>query len=254
MPVSSPELVRVLDRIRFQLAEVDSQRSLDLYSEFAWFAREYPRCYRYHLECAEFRLRSIHGLFCQILSDLVRKSARRRSLFSMSISDSRVERIYWDFESFLSEINIALDLVARIVGTSYPRQMPASFNKFCKVEGEGKLFTLMKRAQIRWVRRLKDYRDCFVHYTPVDTLLNVGLYRHRDGFHIRAKLPTNPNVRDILGFRFSRRVELLRYAYTVWRHMVALDRAVASEIDNLYVTGQYPKRTSGLFFLGGRDY
>ena len=53
----SPEVVRVLDRIRFDL----DQSSSDEHAEFTWFAREYPRCYRYHLDCADFRLRTILG-------------------------------------------------------------------------------------------------------------------------------------------------------------------------------------------------
>ena len=56
MPLRSPAIVRVHDRIRFEL---DSQDEL---AEFCWFAREYPRCYRFHFEGAEFRLRSIYAL------------------------------------------------------------------------------------------------------------------------------------------------------------------------------------------------
>jgi hypothetical protein len=108
---------------------------------------------------------------------------------------------------------------------------------------------VMATAQSRWVTKLKSYRDCFTHFTPVDTLLWIGLQQYRDGFHIRAKLPVNPEVREILGFRFSRHVELLKYALTTWRHMAALDRAVAREIALAYRRGGYPMRTSGLFFV-----
>ena len=253
MSTSSPELVLVLDRIRFRLDGLDRKQNSNLYSEYTWFAREYPRCYRYHLDCAEHRLRGIHALFCEIHKDFEHKVANNPNLFSMSTSNVRVQRIYWDFESFLSAVNTALDLLARVAGTAYAQPMPPSFNKFCKKAGDDGLLGLMKRAQTRWVNRLKDYRDCFVHYTPVDTLLSVSLIQYSDGFHIRAKLPMNPNIRDILGFRYTRDVELLRYACTVWRHVTALDRAVAKEISFLYAYGQYPKRISDLFFLGKRN-
>jgi len=82
------------------------------------------------------------------------------------------------------------------------------------------------------VNRLKDYRNCFTHYTPVDTMLVVTLRRYADGWEFRAKLPVNPNVREILGFRFSRRLELLRYALSVYRNVVAFDQAVAQTIAN----------------------
>jgi hypothetical protein len=50
----SPEVVRTFDRIRRMLDDRDE------FAEFCWFAREYPRCYRFHFNGAEFRLTSIH--------------------------------------------------------------------------------------------------------------------------------------------------------------------------------------------------
>lgn len=88
-----------------------------------------------------------------------------------------------------------------------------------------------------------------MHFTPVDTVLSVGLDQYSDGFHIFAKLPANPAVRDILGFRYSRRVELLAYGSTVWRHMSALDRAIAKQVMLLYKQGSYPMRITRLFFV-----
>jgi hypothetical protein len=57
-----------------------------------------------------------------------------------------------------------------------------------------------------------------VHYTPIETLLTILVVRYSDGYELRCRLPVNPNVRDILGFRYSRRVELLKYGITVYRH------------------------------------
>jgi hypothetical protein len=58
--LESPRLVNVLDRIRFKLSKNDPDGEMD---EVAWFIREYPRAYRYHLECADFRLESICLLY-----------------------------------------------------------------------------------------------------------------------------------------------------------------------------------------------
>lgn len=251
--LTSPEVVRVLDRIRFQLDEMDAQDSSAKHAEFSWFAREYPRCYRYHLDCADFRLKTISDQYRKIHAHLTPKVRRSASTFQIGVGDERVQRIYWDFESFLSEINIALDLLARIAGTAYGQEMPPNFGRMCKKEGDGGLLGIMKKAQKRWVKGLKDYRDCFVHYTPVDTLLSISLIQYADGFEIRGKLPVNPNVRDILGFRFSRRVELFRYACAVYRNMIALDKAVAKEIARAFARGEYPRRISNLFFVGRRE-
>lgn len=245
----SPAVVRTLDRIRFELAEKYSRESDFSLDEFIWFAREYPRCYRHHLDCAEFRLRTIHSLISEIHAELASTVAGNTNAAGCSLHDQRVNRVYWDFESYLSEINNSLDLLARVAGLIYRKQTPPNFNRFCKFQEESGMREIMLRAQSSWVTKLKSYRDCFTHFTPVDTMLSVGLQQYRDGFHIRAKLPTNPDVREILGFRYSRRIELLRYATSTWRHMVALDRSVAREISIAFRQGRYPMRTTGLFFV-----
>lgn len=73
-----------------------------------------------------------------------------------------------------------------------------------------------------------------------------------DGWHLRCRLPTNPNSREILKFRFARRTEVLRYALSVWRNLSALDRRVGAEIDRTYAAREYPKRIEHLFFIGAR--
>ncbi|HCI53086.1 MAG TPA: hypothetical protein DE312_07210 [Gallionella sp.] len=246
----SPRVVQVLDRIRFQLESGDTVDDPRL-GEFTWWAREYPRCYRHHLNCAEFRLRTIHALMSEIHAELAPELANNRYTFESALSDIRVSRVYWDFESYLCEVNNALDLLARIAGLVYRRQTPPNFNRFCKFTEDSEMQNIMKEAQFRWVNKMKSYRDCFTHFTPVDTMLSVGLKHYHDGFHIRAKLPINPDTREIMGFRYSRRVELLRYASTVWRHMTALDRIIAKQIDADYTAGVYPRRTTGLFFVSG---
>jgi hypothetical protein len=257
----SPEVVQILDRIRFELDNRDSKHFDEDHAEFTWFAREYPRCYRYHLDCADFRLKTIWDLYSEIHSEMCRERrwgsepnpAENGTLVQVAVGNKKVQRVYWDFESFLSEINIALDLLARIVGTAFIDEMPVSFNRFCKKDGSQRLLAIFKEAQSRWVRQLKDYRDCFIHYTPVDTLLSLSFVLNGDAFELRGKLPINPNVREMLGFKFSKRVELLKYACTVHRHMNALDRAVAADIARAFDAGEYPKRLSNLFFVGRRE-
>ena len=97
---------------------------------------------------------------------------------------------------------------------------------------------------------MKAYRDCFTHYTPTDTILCVELNEYADAWEIRAKLPVNPEAREIGRFRFGRRREMLRYGIQTYRNFVAFDRAVAKEISRLYLVGEYPKKRAGLFQLG----
>jgi hypothetical protein len=241
----SPNVVRVLDRIRFALDGAED-------SEFAWFAREYPRCYRHHLDGADFRLRTIHGLITEIWTHF--SNTLNYTELESAVSDMRVRRIYWDFEAYLSNVSVALDLLARILTPGYSEHKPLSFSKLIRSLTPGEPFqTVLARAQSKWVMRLKDYRDCFTHYTPIDTFLTVSAWRTRAGYQVRAKLPTNPNVREIVGFRYSMRVDLLRYAIAIHRHMAALDRGIAKEISARYEDGTFPRRKEHLFFVGRRE-
>jgi hypothetical protein len=244
----SPEVVRVLDVIRFELDDNDA------FGEFTWFAREYPRVYRYHFDHAESRLKDIHHRYQAAHRHFATELSKASpTCFGMSVGNAETLKVYWDFEAFLNTVSTSLDVLARIVGTAYNEQTPPSFYKFCKKAHLHGCAKILRRAQTRWVSRMKDYRDCFVHYTCVDTILHFSCNQYTDGFELRCRLPTNPNVRDILGFRFSRRVDVLRYAISIYRNMLALDRAVASQIQRDYDAGQYPKRTTHLFFIGARE-
>jgi hypothetical protein len=247
---SSPAIVLVCDKIRFALEN-------DIYSEFGWFIREYPRAYRYHLDCSEFRLKNIHHKYVKAYTYLTQeiRKVEHANTFGLSVlSETEANfAIYWDFDSFLSAINCALDILARIVGLAYKKDISPSFSKLCKKAPDEGLALVLKRANKVWVSRMKDYRDCFVHYCPVDTLLMMSANLYSNGWEIRCKLPTNPSVREMVGFRYSRRVELLKYAISTYRQMRRLDKAVAREIQRLCEIGEFPKRTTNLFFIGSRD-
>lgn len=243
MPLYASELVRAFDQIRSERNDPDD--------EFGWFAREFPRCYRYYLLCADFRLQSIRKGY-SLAHRRLRKQLRtsKNGLWSAGYSNISVYQIYWDFDSFLSSVSSALDLLARIVGTAYREQLPASFNRLCGRAPRTGPAELLRKAQDVWVSRMKDYRDCLVHYAPVDTLCLVTFHPYRDGWDVRARLPINPRSRNLLAFRFGRRADVHRYAITIARHMLALDAAVAREILRQYRQGKFPLRTEHLFFLG----
>ena len=246
-----PFVVKELDKIRFNLEDENEN------SEFYWFAREYPRCYRYHLDHAEFRLHKILEKYTKAYDYFEMKLSEAgdtagETTFGFAYSAKEIVEVYWDFEAFLSSLSSALDILARIIGLAYEEQTPVSFNKLCAKSNLDGPVEILRQAKTRWVSRLKDYRDCFVHYTPVDTVVSIKLQEYSDGWEVRCKLPTNPNARDILGFRYSRRVELLKYSITAFTHMVALDKKVGVCLRNLHRAGLYPKRREHLFFVGKR--
>jgi len=244
---SSPQLVLVLDRVRFDL---DNRHEL---GEFVWFAREYPRIYRHHIEHAEFRLQSVYNSFEDVHKSLAKRILEEDSLdcFEMAVSDKQVRTIYWNFESYISALCAALDVLARICTTAFPQQVPISFKDFCKRAPESSFRDILRGAQTRWAQGMKDYRDCFIHYTPVDTILSLRFVRYNQGWQLRGKLPANPKAREILRFRWNRRSELLSYSMRVWKRFSSLDRKVAQTILRAYRSGSYPLRTTDLFRAGG---
>jgi len=248
--IFSPALVKTLDKIRF---EIDINENEGELFEFYWFAREYPRFYRYHLDHAKHRLKEIHKKYNIVMkNEISRINGLDDNCFGVSVFNPLTYQIYWDFEAFLMALNAALDLMARVIGVAYSDQTPVSFNKLCgKTELYGPV-EILRKAKKRWVDRFKDYRDCFVHYTPVDNRVYADIIRTGDKYLLRCKLPTNPNIRTVEGFKYSRKVEVLKYATTLYRHFSALDKAVAREIMKLYKAGVFPKRTQYLFFIGQR--
>jgi hypothetical protein len=249
-PNLSPWLVRILDGISDELCQLNDEE----FAEFYCFARDYSRIYRYHLDHAQYQLVKIYQLYQEKHKILLEElKSGRTSHSGWSVCDQKSYEIYWNFETYLSTINITLDTMSRIVGTAYPDQVPISFNSLCTKKTLSGIVELLRYARSKWVTRLKDYRDCFTHYTPVSEHPIVTFWHSAKGWEIRCRLPTNPNVRDIMGFRYSRRVELLKYAIATYRNMMTLDKRVAGEIRRLYQAGSYPMRTKNLFFLGARE-
>lgn len=251
---SSPEVVRVLDAIRH--GPLDEREE---FAEFVWFAREYPRIYRHHFEHAEHRLKSIANAYAAFHKEAAELLSSDSEACEFAISRRprpgrpNTYSIYWDFESFLTAVGAALDVLVRVAGTAYKQETPPNFNRFCRTAPDSELSDLFRHAQTTWVLRMKAYRDCFVHYTSVDTLLAMSLREYSDQWEIRARIPVNPDVREILGFRFSRRAELFRYSVYLWRRMRRLDADIADVLQRAYSAGTYPVRIQRLFFLGRRD-
>lgn len=248
-PNFSPALVRTLDKIRYEIDEIDDEGEL---FEFYWFAREYPRFYRHHLSHAEHRLTSIHEKYIKIKDKIVNYSKDNEEHAFIGVSNPIVNQIYWDFESYLMALSAALDLMARIIGVAYNEQTPVSFNKICSKKNLTGPVDILRKSKDRWVNRFKDYRDCFAHYTPVDSLLHATVVPFKEDSTLICKLPINPNIRTVEGFRYSRSVEVLKYASTLYRHFSALDKAIAKEIMKLYNDGNFPRRTKNLFYIGQR--
>lgn len=238
-----PAVVAILDQIRRAQG----------YDEFTWFIREYPRNFRYFWYRAEHRLKAIHSQY-RWAADQASASANDATTVSLGWGRDRAWETYWDFEDYLNALNSALDTLARVVAPYYPQPTPPSFSRVARRLDLGGIAEDFRNANARWVQRMKDYRDCFTHYAPVDNEAFIRAVRGRDGaFLILCPLPTNPNERETEHFRYSRRLDVLSYSLTLHRHLRALDRKVSRRIESAWKAGEFPRRRHGLFGVGARQ-
>jgi hypothetical protein len=238
----SPKIVFAMDATR---------RDVDYGDEYDWFAMEYPRIFRYHIKHVEHRLGDIYAVY-ERYHEHYEEVARDESTLESAVYNRDVEVLYWDFEALLSAASCALDIVARILTPGFASPVPVSFNRFIK-KADGPFRDILARANDEWVARFKDYRDCFVHYTPINRMPLIGVTRYTDGFELRCRLPTNPNKRENALFHYNRRTELLKYTLRVYRNLRKLDSEVASTIADLRAAGRFPARTTNLIGVSARQ-
>lgn len=245
-----PEIVPVLDKIRMELEKKGRK-----YDEFCWFVREYPRFYRHHTNNLEYRIQSIHRLYEYHRKEFRKRVNLEEHKHTVEMADYSVlsSSIYWDFEALLNATSSALDILARISGIAYPTQTPITFNDLVKKKDLNGIVDLFRQAKVDWIDEMKAYRDCFVHWTPVDSTVFIRAYRLSKNWKMWCKIPTNPKTKTAVVFKFSRKVDLLRYSISIHNNLVKLDYQIAKQMQELYTAGEFPKRINNLFFLGNRE-
>ncbi len=241
-----PHIVTFLDQVRFALEGEDD-------GEVAWFLREYPRIFRYHTYHAWSRLVEIHTAYARAGTRFKKRIEESPESYAFGEGRGETYQIYWNFESFLGAVSAALDTIARILTTAYVEHTPVSFNKLCSRNDSSPLVEILRKAKKDWVDRTKDYRDCFVHYTPIDHEPRIFVEQHASQWRIQCPLPRNPNAREISDFRFRPRLDLLVYSLGVFENLRKLDVRIARELSRMKRTGMFPARRRYLFHVGRRD-
>ena len=223
--------------------------------EFYWFAREYPRFFRSQVNHAQYRLKNIYTLYESQVSAFKRNHANIKidNFIGYGIGGREVEMIYWEFEALLGSINTSLELIARILTPAFKQHTPITFNKLCKKKELGGPIDILRKAKIRWIDRMKEYRDCFVHFSGVDTLQMVGFNHYSDGIEMRAKIPSNPQIREHLGFNFRRKDDVLRYSIWIYRCLRALDKKIGNALINMEQKGEFPVRLHNLHYIAPKN-
>jgi hypothetical protein len=172
---TSPKIVGAFDKMRFEIDRVDS----DEYSEFYWYAREFLRYYRYHIDNVEFRIKKIHSLYQLHLDDFLKEKdeIEKSNMFEKGIYNTHTYQIYWEFEALLNALSAALDILSRISGLEFEIQTPLSLNKLTKKKDLIGVVDILRKAKEEWVDEMKNFRDCFVHYCPIDSMPTLSFYK-----------------------------------------------------------------------------
>lgn len=247
---SSPKIVLTYDKMRFELEKVDAEK----HAEFYWYAREFPRYFRYHFDNIEYRLTKIHTLYSLHLEEFNEKydDENTKNCYEIRISNPYTFQIYWEFEALLNAISTALDILARISGLEFIEQTPVSLNNLAKKKDLFGVVEILRKAKLDWIDEMKNLRDCFVHYSPVDSRPYITFYRTATMWKVWGKLPTNPNIRVADAFEYSKKLDLLKYSIKLYEKLNLLDNDISTYIESLYKEGHFPKRIENLFFIGRR--
>jgi hypothetical protein len=221
--------------------------------EFYWFSREYGRVLRHHFWNMDYRLQRIHCLYVsaheRASKDLEDAPPEQ---FGYSFSDQSCLVTHWEFEGFLNAAGAALDVIARLVGPAYTENTPPSFSKLCKKTHLTGYADDLRDAEERWVKKMKSYRDCFVHYTPSDTLLKFSTTFRGDKSYLIFQIPVNPDSRDITMFRWSINKDLLRTAIDFRKKIHSLDKKIGIRMTNDHSNSLFPLRCGHLLRIGRR--
>lgn len=248
---TSPKVVKAFDTMRFELDDENS----DEYAEFYWYAREFPRYYRYHIDNVEFRIKKIHSLYQLHLNDFLKEADKieKSNIFEKGIYNTHTYQIYWEFEALLNALSAALDILSRISGLEFEQQTPLSLNQLSKKKDLNGVVDIFRKAKENWIDEMKNLRDCFVHYCPIDSMPRIIFYKTETMWKIWCKLPTNPNIRVVDGFKYSKNLDLLKYSYELYSNFKKLDKEVAEYLLDLYENKKFPKRINYLFSIGHRQ-
>ena len=213
--------------------------------EFCDFILYYEGYMDHYYNHSKYRLEMMHKNYKWFRENISEDANLGPTLFGYGGKD--VDWIHWEFESFLMAVNSTLDVIARICGPYYP-PMSFTFNKLCKVTDTIGPHITLRKAKDEWAQRMKDYRDCFVHYIPIMPMCMAGLNElSSDSLEVSINIPDNPESRSITKFVFNDKLDMLKYSVQTFNNLCILDNSIANELTSLFLRDEYPKRYERLF-------
>lgn len=172
----------------------------------------------YVIGAALYHCKLMADLYCQV-------SASSASFPGGALTDkehlsSSHPQPYYEFDAWLSAALRVYDTSRYIIWDVYrgTGSIPSSFDGVVKV-AKGIPDDLKQRLDQSWQSfgtRIKAYRDCIHHYSPLDFGMSTARATALSGliWSTQMHIPDNPEARSKSSFRFDNRTDALTFAWT----------------------------------------
>lgn len=144
--------------------------------------------------------------------------------------------LYFEFDSLLSKARRSLDRLGTIAWMHYPppkgRALPNSFKDQLRDLRTSMPSEVFQKLDSFWQssgRKLKDYRDCAHHFTPLDVLGCSATVKRgtHSAFTVHAPIPDNPSARSRKAFVYKQELDALTYGWETANEVLGLYQALA---------------------------
>lgn len=144
---------------------------------------------------------------------------------------------YYEFDALIAKARRTYDCLAAVLWFVFERHMSQCPGNFAKALAAYKsvpedLRLRLKSSWDRFGSKLKDYRDCVMHYVPVDAhhgtawteRLNCGVWS------VMIRIPDNPEVRRRAKFTYQLNLDALDYGWELANELTEVIELVATAI------------------------
>lgn len=180
----------------------------------------------YVLGAVLYHCKRMADLYCQV-------SASSASFPGGALTDkehlaSSHPEPYYEFDAWLSSAIRVYDTSRYILWDAYrgTGSMPSSFDRVIET-AKGIPGDLKQRLEQSWLTygaRIKAYRDCIHHYSPLDFGMSTARATALSGliWSTQMHIPDNPEARSKTNFRFDNRLDALTFAWVGTVEVVTL--------------------------------
>jgi hypothetical protein len=145
--------------------------------------------------------------------------------------------LYFELDALTAKARRTYDALGHVIWDAYghPRdRCPGNFANFLDVCNRvpDVLHSRLSQSWNTFGVKLKDYRDCILHYTPLDTRIGSACMVRLDCGAWSAKIfiPDNPEARAASKFTFDRRLDALNYGWELTSEVIDVSALVADSI------------------------